>query len=508
MAYLHSKHLLPILSSILIFLSSLSFAANTGGTLPQAAPSTPFKRGGYTQEEHLANIAAARRKSLERMSRENMTRELRSRGAYETGTAYDAQRAADYYRDQYARAKAENNQIGMKRYKELMDRATDLAQKNLRYSAADKLNRPDDIAMYERYMREQQAGSRSTSKSKRKKSSPVYQYGGVVILLAVIAGAIFYVRRKKRALRQKVSRRKKRRIKKIAGNNFDAFPQYNESTTPSVPLPNTPTDKFYICKPGCTQEGPYPEEMIRTCFKQGVFPADTRIWYEGAPEWMPIQNICAVAQAAAIASPLLHEKAVYYVTYPGMQPQGPYSRSHVMSRYYQGSYPAGTKVWSPDTEDWIPIEGLQSMAHPLVNSAIPAYQHSLGRVKNWSPVTAFSSCMKRYAQFSGRASRSEYWFFLLAYLILFVLITLVANALTIATEIELLGTIILLIFILGSIIPSLAVQVRRLHDRDLSAWSLLLLLLPCFGLIVLLIMSCLPSKNVHNPYGTAPLPPV
>ena len=92
MAYQHSKHLLPILSSILIFLSSLSFASNTGGTLPQAAPSTPFKRGGYTQEEHLANIAADRRKRLERMDSENMTRELMSRGAYETGTAYDAQR--------------------------------------------------------------------------------------------------------------------------------------------------------------------------------------------------------------------------------------------------------------------------------------------------------------------------------------------------------------------------------------------------------------------------------
>lgn len=495
MAYLHSKHLLPILSSILIFLSSLSFAANTGGTLPQAAPSNPVRKGGYTQEEHLANIAADRRKRLERMDREHMTRELMSRGAYETGTAYDAQRAADYYRNQYAQAKAENDEAGMEYYKKLMDRATDLAQKNLRYSAADKLNRPDDIAMYERYMREQQAGSRSTSKSKRKKSSPVYQYGGVVILLAVIAGAIFYVRRKKGKILEQDS---------VA----DDSSAMQHTVVPDQSSILSTAKQYYICKPGCTQEGPYPEEMIRTCFKQGVFPADTLIWYEGAPEWMPIQNICAVAQAAAIASPLLHEEAVYYVAYPGMQPQGPYSRSHVMSRYYQGSYPAGTKVWSPDTEDWIPVEGLQSMAHPLVNSAIPAYQHSLGRVKNWSPVTAFSSCMKRYAQFSGRASRSEYWFFLLAYLILFVLITLVSNALTIATEIELLGTIILLIFILGSIIPSLAVQVRRLHDRDLSAWSLLLLLLPCFGLIVLLIMSCLPSKNVHNPYGTAPLPPV
>ena len=123
-------------------------SASTGSG---SAPSAPFKRGGFTQEEHLANIAADRRKRLERMDRENMTRELMSRGAYETGSAYDAQRAAAYYSNQYARAKAENDQMGMKQYKALMDKATNLAQKNLNYSAEDKLNRKSDIASYKSY---------------------------------------------------------------------------------------------------------------------------------------------------------------------------------------------------------------------------------------------------------------------------------------------------------------------------------------------------------------------
>ena len=186
--------------------------------------------------------------------------------------------------------------------------------------------------------------------------------------------------------------------------------------------------QYYICKPGRTQEGPYPEDMVRTCHEQGIFPADTLIWFDGAAEWMPIQRIFVATQAEPApavpppfqAPPPPQEEAVYYVTHPGMQPQGPYTRTAVITGYYQGAYPPGTMIWGPDTGTWIPIENLLGSAlHSCIKSVVGHFQ-GWGNAKSWNPITAFVSCMKRYAQFNGRASRSEYWYFQLAWFILYI----------------------------------------------------------------------------------------
>ena len=86
---------------------------------------------------------------------------------------------------------------------------------------------------------------------------------------------------------------------------------------------------------------------------------------------------------------------------------------------------------------------------------------------------------KRYADFSGRSRRLEYWMFALFYVLVIAALVILAVALDpswqtdIATEGEL-GTgsaaalILLMVFVLGSIIPSIAVSVRRFHDQDKS----------------------------------------
>lgn len=270
--------------------------------------------------------------------------------------------------------------------------------------------------------------------------------------------------------------------------------------------------QYYICKPGRTQEGPYPEDMVRTCYEQGVFPADTLIWYEGASEWMPIQSIFVATQAEPApavpppfqAPPPPQEEAVYYVTHPGMQPQGPYTRTAVITGYYQGAYPPGTMIWGPDTGTWIPIENLLGSAlHSGVKSVVGHFQ-GRANAKSWNPITAFTSCMKRYAQFRGRASRAEYWYFRLAHFLIVLVPGLIAAVLTGEQYVV---KIVVAIATLPFLLPLLAVQARRLHDRKLSAWWLLLCLLSYIGAIILMIISCLPSKNESNPHGSAPLPP-
>lgn len=325
--------------------------------------------------------------------------------------------------------------------------------------------------------------------------------------------------------------------------------------------------QYYVCKHGGTQEGPYPEEMVRACFLQGVFPGGTLIWCAGAPEWMLIQTVFAAPQAATVATPpplpptmdsrpepdkedaslpteestvlpsspspaqaSTHPVSIatpppfmpsacpvpppppqegcsYYVAQPDMQPQGGYTKSVVLSEYYRGVYPAETKVWGPDTEGWVPIQQLchpAGFAYPVGGMPeTPAFPWK--QPKTWNPITAFTSCMSRYVQFSGRASRSEYWFYLLAVFIVIFSTAVIAGAISGDEDV---AEIVCLVTILPFILPCFAVQSRRLHDRGLSAWWLLLCLLANIGAIILMIISCWGSKNENNPYGTAPLPPI
>ena len=85
--------------------------------------------------------------------------------------------------------------------------------------------------------------------------------------------------------------------------------------------------------------------------------------------------------------------------------------------------------------------------------------------------------MQKYANFSGRAMRSEYWWFILFYIIAYIVLAIVDY---------LLGAQLLTVILsLGLLIPSIAVAVRRLHDLDKSGWWLLLGLIPIVGLILI-----------------------
>jgi uncharacterized membrane protein YhaH (DUF805 family) len=83
-------------------------------------------------------------------------------------------------------------------------------------------------------------------------------------------------------------------------------------------------------------------------------------------------------------------------------------------------------------------------------------------------------CLRKYADFNGRASRSEFWWFFL----FLVLVQMVCGAIN--TN---LGAVVSL----GFLLPSLASGCRRLHDTNRSGWWLLLVLLPVFGVIVLIV---------------------
>ena len=105
--------------------------------------------------------------------------------------------------------------------------------------------------------------------------------------------------------------------------------------------------------------------------------------------------------------------------------------------------------------------------------------------------------LKKYAVFSGRASRKEFWMFYLFNIIF----AIVAGILD-----YILGTrgLFSSLYNLAVFIPELAVTVRRLHDVGKSGWMLLILLIPIIGVIWLLVLLVTDSNPGENKYGPNP----
>ena len=115
----------------------------------------------------------------------------------------------------------------------------------------------------------------------------------------------------------------------------------------------------------------------------------------------------------------------------------------------------------------------------------------------------FFGAYKKYAVFSGRARRKEYWFFILFMTIALLLLSIVDRVTGTWDPTSDLG-LFTLIFALGSTIPAIAVSVRRLHDTDRSGWWFLIQLIPLIGGIVFLVFCCLDSSAGQNRFGANP----
>ncbi|TIX51417.1 DUF805 domain-containing protein [Alteraurantiacibacter aquimixticola] len=113
--------------------------------------------------------------------------------------------------------------------------------------------------------------------------------------------------------------------------------------------------------------------------------------------------------------------------------------------------------------------------------------------------------LQRYADFSGRSRRMEYWMFVLFQILLFAGLFMVAGLFGAFDGSGSTLFIVLSVIVgLGLIIPGLAVQVRRLHDQDRSGWLVLVGFIPYIGGIILLVLMCLDGTPGENRYGPDP----
>jgi uncharacterized membrane protein YhaH (DUF805 family) len=129
------------------------------------------------------------------------------------------------------------------------------------------------------------------------------------------------------------------------------------------------------------------------------------------------------------------------------------------------------------------------------------------------PVAAVKSCLSNYVTFSGRAPRSEFWFFTLFSILSGIVAAIIDNILGTAYQMPLPnGTTlhagygyIYTLWALLLVLPSISVIVRRLHDCDRSGWWFWLYLIPIVGAIWLLVWFCMRGTQGDNRYGPDPL---
>ena len=114
----------------------------------------------------------------------------------------------------------------------------------------------------------------------------------------------------------------------------------------------------------------------------------------------------------------------------------------------------------------------------------------------------YIECLQKYAVFSGRARRKEYWYFVLFNVIISFLLGLAEALLGLFPETP--EAVLANVYVLATLLPSLGVTVRRLHDTSRSGWWIFLGLVPLIGAIVVLVFLAQDSTPGENQYGPNP----
>jgi len=115
-------------------------------------------------------------------------------------------------------------------------------------------------------------------------------------------------------------------------------------------------------------------------------------------------------------------------------------------------------------------------------------------------VENYFSVLKKYAVFTGRANRKEFWMFVLVNII----ISLIFGILTKIPVLKVLFWIVFTLFGLAVLIPSIALGIRRLHDVNYTGWLMLLCVVPVVNVIVVFLLCVIEGNPNENQYGPIP----
>jgi uncharacterized membrane protein YhaH (DUF805 family) len=208
------------------------------------------------------------------------------------------------------------------------------------------------------------------------------------------------------------------------------------------------SDALWYCVINGKQEGPYTVEILQGMAASTPFASDMPVWSEGMATWKPLPETALAGLVKTSTTP--------------------------------PPVPLGSVLQA----------GTQNVASQLAGataSMSAAINAPIGSTTAPGFVDAIKICLSKYADFNGRASRSEYWWFFLFTFIIYVVTAFLP--------------FISLIAVLALLVPSISAAVRRLHDTDRSGWWYLIFLVPLVGAIVLIFFLCQRGTEGQNRFG-------
>jgi uncharacterized membrane protein YhaH (DUF805 family) len=108
--------------------------------------------------------------------------------------------------------------------------------------------------------------------------------------------------------------------------------------------------------------------------------------------------------------------------------------------------------------------------------------------------------LQNYVNFSGRASRPEFWWYTLGAFIIGVIASIIDQVMGFQGPEDSIGTIGLIVA-LAHLLPGFAIGIRRFHDQGKSGWMILICLIPFLGFLIYLFMMAQPGDDFDNEYG-------
>ena len=212
--------------------------------------------------------------------------------------------------------------------------------------------------------------------------------------------------------------------------------------------------------------------------------------------------------------------------------KGPVDDNQLRALAEAGVVNMGTPVWRTGYANWIPLSQSDfqflSSVGPAVTAGAggaaiaagqayggPAGDYVVDNRGMWQMFT--DGLTKNYVTFTGRARRKEWWSFFLFYFLMIVLLMVIGIGIDMAAgniggrssgkQFPIATVVLVGVTYLGTLLPYLAITVRRLHDIGLSGWLILVSFIPYIGGIAILVMMLIPTQFGPNKHGPAPKAP-
>jgi uncharacterized membrane protein YhaH (DUF805 family) len=221
-------------------------------------------------------------------------------------------------------------------------------------------------------------------------------------------------------------------------------------------------DRQYFVAVDYEQVGPIDLDTVKAMARDGAIGPSTLVWFDGMADWAPLSSTDLRSVLEGIAAPPPMRSR------PGGAPGGSASASGGAAGSSTGFANAAAS--------------LESVATNLGAGPVPP-----GPILGIGFVEAVRRGLMQFANFQGRASRSEFWWFALFNFVVALFLGWIP--------------IIGFIIVIALLIPSVAVGVRRLHDTDRVGWWYLLCFVPLIGAIVLIIFFVQKSQPGQNRFG-------